>query len=200
MISGKFYPKKHYDQLFFTQKKKFRPTSQNGRFPIWDRTWDPFRESTFFFLKNSTYSYSFLGWNSTGITMSLELLHNYFMITVKCRKNDEKFGFSNFDWDPERMLKWLQQKNSVRHPKMVVFRFWVQTSDPFRESTISFSQNLTYSYSLLGWNLPGITMSLESLHIYFGITVKSRKNDKEFGFFDFCLWSRNNVGIIAPLW
>ena len=38
-------------------------------------------------------------------------------------------------------------------------------------------------------------MSLESLHNYFGITVKSRKNDEKFGFFDFCLSSRNNVGI-----
>ena len=32
VISGKFHPKKHYSQLYFTQKKKFRPTSQNGRF------------------------------------------------------------------------------------------------------------------------------------------------------------------------
>ena len=125
--------------------------------------------------------------------------------------------FSNFDCDPEIMLKWLQhhgnlqwippqktlwstffsrkKKNSVRHPKMVVFRFWDRTWDPFRESKIFFSQNLTYSYSFLGWNLPGITMSLELLHNYFGITVKSRKNDEKFGFFDFCLWSRNNDGI-----
>ena len=28
----------------------------------------------------------------------------------------------------------------------------------------------------LGWNLPGITIVLQSFHIYFGITVKSRKN------------------------
>ena len=69
---------------------------------------------------------------------------------------------------------------------MVVFRFWDRTWDPFRESKMFFSQNLTYSYSFMGWNLPGITMSLESLHNYFGITVKSRKNDEKFGFFDFC--------------
>ena len=54
-------------------------------------------------------------------------------------------------------------------------------------------------YSFLWWNLPGITMSSESLHNYFGITVKSRKNNEKFGFFDFCLWSRNNVGIITTL-
>ena len=58
-----------------------------------DRTWDPFRESKIFFSQNLTYSYSFLGWKLPGITMSLESLHNYIMITVKCRKNDEKFGF-----------------------------------------------------------------------------------------------------------
>ena len=62
-----------------------------------------------------------------------------------------------------------------------------------------FSQNLTYSYSFLGWNLPGITMLLESFHNYFGIEVKSRKNDEKFGFFEFWLWSRNNVEMIATL-
>ena len=34
VISGKFHAKKQYDQLLFPQKKKFRPTSENGRFPI----------------------------------------------------------------------------------------------------------------------------------------------------------------------
>ena len=92
-----------------------------------------------------------------------------------------------------------KKKNSVRHPKMVVFRFWDRTWDPFRESKFSFSQNLTYSYRFLGWNLPGITMSLESLHNYFVITVKSRENNKKFGFFEFCLWSRNKVKMIATL-
>ena len=42
-------------------------------------------------------------------------------------------------------------------------------------------------------------MSLESLYNYFGITVKSRKNDEQFGFFEFWLWSRNNVEMIATL-
>ena len=92
-----------------------------------------------------------------------------------------------------------KKKNSVRHLKMVVFRFWERTWDPFREWKIFFSQNLTYSYTFFGWNLPGITMPLESLHNYFGITVKSTKTDKKISFFDFCLWCRNNVGIIATL-
>ena len=127
--------------------------------------------------------------------------------------------FSNFDCDAEIMMKWLQhhgnlqkispqrtlrstffstkKKNSVRHPKMVVLRFWDRTWGPFRESIIFFSQNLTYSYSFLGWNSPGITMSLESLHNYFVITVESRKNDEKFGFSEFWLWSRNNDEMIA---
>ena len=37
--------------------------------------------------------------------MSLESLHNYLGITVKIRKSDEKFGFSNFDSDREIMFK-----------------------------------------------------------------------------------------------
>ena len=80
---------------------------------------------------------------------------------------------------------------------MVIYRFWARTWDRFRKSKFFFSQNSTYSYSFLGWNLPGITMSLESLHNYFVITVKSRKIDKKFGFFEFWLWCRNNVEMIA---
>ena len=191
-------------------------------FRFWDRTWDPFRESKIFFSQNLTYSYSFLGWNLPGITMSSESLNNYFGITVKSRKNDEKFGFFRLlsvipkeccnncniavisgKLHPKKQYDQLffpqKKKKFVRHPKMVVFRFWDRTGDPFRETKNFFSPNLTYSYSFLGWNLPGITLSLESLHNYFGITLKSRKNDEKFGFFDFCQWSRNNVGITATL-
>ena len=82
---------------------------------------------------------------------------------------------------------------------MVVFRFWDRSWDPFRESKMFFSPNLTYSYSFLRWNLPGITMSLESLHNYFRITLESRKNNEKVGFFEFCVWSRNNVRIVATL-
>ena len=83
---------------------------------------------------------------------------------------------------------------------MLDCRFWDRTWNPFRESKFFFFQNLTYSYSFSGWNLPEITMSLESLDNYFGITVKSRKNDEKFGFVDFCLWCRNDGEIIATLW
>ena len=68
---------------------------------------------------------------------------------------------------------------------MVVFRFWDRTWGPFRESKFLFSQNLTYSYSFSGCNLPAIAMSSESLHNYFGITVKSGKNYEKFGVSNF---------------
>ena len=82
---------------------------------------------------------------------------------------------------------------------MVVCRFWDRTWKHFRESKIFFSQNLTYSYSFLGWNLPRITMSSESLHNCFGITVKSGKNDEKFGFCEFWPWCRNNDEMIVTL-
>ena len=49
MISGKFHPEKYYGQLFFPQKKKIRPTSQNGRFPILRPNLKPLSEIEFFF-------------------------------------------------------------------------------------------------------------------------------------------------------
>ena len=105
VISGKFHAKKHYDQLFFPQKKKISSDIPKWSFSrFWDRTWDPFRESTIFFSQNLTYSYSFLGRNLPGITISLDSLHNYSGITVKSRKNNEKFGFSEF---------WLWSRNNV---------------------------------------------------------------------------------------
>ena len=90
-----------------------------------------------------------------------------------------------------------KKKNSVQHPKIIVFA--ILRRNPRLLSGIDnfFSGILTYSYSFLGWNLPGINMSSELLHNYSGIMVKSRKNDEKFDFFDFCLWSRINVGIIA---
>ena len=223
VISGKFHPKKHYDQFFFSTKKKNsvrHPKMVVFRF--WDRTWDPFRESKIFFSQNLTYSYRFLGWNLPGITMSLEWLHNYFVITVKSRKNGEKLGFFEF---------WLWSRNNVEMiatlrwstvnftPKNTMINFFFhKKKKKFRPTSQNgrfpilrpnlrpllgienfFSQNLTYLYSFLGWNLPGITMAFDSLHNYFGITVKSRKNDEKLGFFEFWLWSRNNVEMIATL-
>ena len=91
-----------------------------------------------------------------------------------------------------RIFLFHKKKNSVRHPKISDFEI-----EPFGNRKTIFFQNLTYCYSFLGWNAPGITKSLESFYNYFGITVKTRKNDEKFGLFDFCLWSRNNVRIIA---
>ena len=128
--------------------------------------------------------------------------------------------FPNFDFDPEIMLKWLQhhgnlqwippqktlwltffsrkKKNPSDIPKWSFSDFKTEPETPFGNRKF-FSQNLTYSYSFLGWSLPEITMSLESLNNYFGITVKSRKNDEKFGVVEFWLWSRNNVEMIATL-
>ena len=190
-------------------------------FRFWYRTWDPFRESKIFFSQNLTYSYRFLGWNLSGITMSLEWLHNYFVITVKSRKNDEKLGFFEFWlWSRNNVemiatLRWstvnftpkntminffFPQKKKIPSdiPKCSFSDFETEPETPFANRNF-FSQKLTYSYSFLGWNLPGITMAFDSLHNYFGITVKSRKNDEKFGFFEFWLWSRNNVEMIARL-
>ena len=97
VISGKFHSENHYGQLFFRKKKKkFRPTSQNGRFPILRPNLRPLSGIEKFFSPNITYSYSFLRWNLPGITMSLKSLNNYFGITSKSRKNDEKFVFFDF--------------------------------------------------------------------------------------------------------
>ena len=163
-----------------------------------------------------------MGWNLPGITMSLVSFHNYVGDTVKSRKNDKKFDFSTFDCDPEIVIEWLQQHDNPRlishkkhydqlffhekkkipsdTSKMSFWRFWDRTWEPFWESKIFFSVNLTYSCTFLRWNLPRITMSLESFHNYFGDTVKSWKNDQKFDFFDFWLWSRNSYWMTATAW
>ena len=46
--------------------------------------------------------------------MSLELFHNYFGITVKNRKNDENFGFSTFERNPEINMELLQNYRNPR--------------------------------------------------------------------------------------
>ena len=92
-----------------------------------------------------------------------------------------------------------KKKKKIRSdtPKMVVLTILRPNLRPYSGIENFFSVNLTYSYSFLGWNLPGITMSLESLHNYFGIPVKTRKNYKKFGFFDFWMWSQYNIKMIA---
>ena len=137
----------------------------------------------------------------------------------KLEKTMKNWVFSTFDCDPEIILKLLQHHGNLqwlspkKHYERVFFHKKKIPSDiakwsfskfetkpeSLRESKIFFSQNLTYSYSFFGWNLPKITMSLESLHNYSGITVKTRKNDEKFGFFEFWMWSRNNVEMIATL-
>ena len=49
-----------------------------------------------------------------------------------------------------------------------------------RSENFFFFSKFNFLGFFFGWNLPGITMSLESLHSYFGITIKSQKNDENF--------------------
>ena len=86
------------------------------------------------------------------------------------------------------------KKTSVRYPQNGRFSdFETETQTLFGNRTFFFTK--FNSYSFFGW--PGITMSVKSLHNYFGITVKSRKNHEKIGFSDFWLWSRNNYEMIA---
>ena len=114
VYSGKFHPKKHYDQLFFQQKQNFVRNPKMEVFLFWDQTCDPFRESKIFFSQNLTYSYIFLGWNLPGIKMAFNSLHNYFGVTVKSAKTMKNSVFSDFDCDPEIMMKWLQHDGNLQ--------------------------------------------------------------------------------------
>ena len=52
VISGKFHAKNTMINFFFQKKKKFRPTSENGRFRDFQTEPEtPFGNRTFFFLK-----------------------------------------------------------------------------------------------------------------------------------------------------
>ena len=54
VISSEFHAEKHYDQIFFHKKKKFRPTTENGRFRDFETEPEtPFGNRTFFFLKSN---------------------------------------------------------------------------------------------------------------------------------------------------
>ena len=82
-------------------------------FRFCDRTWNPFRESKIFFSRNLTYSYSFLG----EIYRGLPCRRNHSIIISRSRSKVEKkmmnSVFSNFDCDPEIILKWLQHHGNV---------------------------------------------------------------------------------------
>ena len=63
-----------------------------------------------------------------------------------------------------------------------------------------FSSKFNLLYSFLGWNLPRITMSLESLHNYFGIKVKKRWTIRFFRILTvipkYC-WNDCNITVIS---
>ena len=54
-------PRKTLWSTFFSTKKKIRPTSQNGRFPILRPNLKPLSGIVIFFSQNLTYLYSLLG-------------------------------------------------------------------------------------------------------------------------------------------
>ena len=126
---------------FFSRKKKFRQTSQNGRVPILRPNLSPISEIENFFFSKFNLLVVFWG----EIYQELPCRYNHYIIISWSRSKLEKTmknsDFSNFDYDPEIMLKWLQhhgnlqwippqktlwstffskKKNSVRHPKIVV--------------------------------------------------------------------------------
>ena len=150
---------KHYIQLFFPQKKKISPGIPKWSFIDFDIEPEaPFGNRKFFFLKILLTRIVF--W--VEIYRELPCRQNHYIIISGSRSKLEKTmknsDFSNFDCNPEIMLKRLQfhgtlqwmppqetlystfvstkKKNFVRHPKMVVYGFWDRTWDPFRESKI----------------------------------------------------------------
>ena len=103
--------KKLWWTFFSIKKKKIRPTSRNGRFPILRLNLRPLSGIKNFFSQNLTYSYSFLGWNLPGITMSSESLHNS---RSKVGKTMKKWVFSTLVCDPEIMLEQLQHHRNLQ--------------------------------------------------------------------------------------
>ena len=108
VISGKFHAKKHYDQLFFPKKKKkkFRPTSQNGRFRDFETEPETlFGNRRLFFLKIQLTRIVFWG----EIDRELPCRWNRNIIISGSRSKVEKTMkisvFSNLDCDPEIMLE-----------------------------------------------------------------------------------------------
>ena len=212
-------PQKTLWSTFFSRKKKI--PSDIPKWSFFDfktETESPFGNRKFF-PQNLTYSYSFSGWNSPGITMYLESLDNFFGITVKSRKNDENFScFELWLWSRNNveMIDTLRESPVNFIHKNTMVNFFFHKKKKFCSTSLNggfpilrpnlrllsgienfFSQNLACWYSFLAWNLPGITMFSESLNNYFRITVKSRKNNEKFGFFEFWLWHRNNDEMIA---
>ena len=113
VMSGKFHAKKHYDHLFLPQKKKFRPTSQNGRFPILRPNLRPLSGIENFFSQNLT-CIVFQG----EIYRELPCRWNHYIIISWSRSKVEKTmknsDFSSFDYDPAIMLKWLQHHGNLQ--------------------------------------------------------------------------------------
>ena len=110
-------PRKTIQSTFFPWKKKFlSKTPKIVVLAILRPNLRPLLGIENFFSVNLTYSYTFLGWNLTGITMYLESLHNYFRIPVKTRKTIKNLVFPTLAGIPEKGSpeKWSPEKWSPR--------------------------------------------------------------------------------------
>ena len=143
-------PRKTLWSTFFSKKKKIPSDIPKWSFIDFEiEPTTPFGNRKFFFLKISLTRIVFWG----EIYRELPCRWDQYIIIMGSRSKIEKTMknsvFSNFDCDTEIMLKWLQdhgnlqwlspqktlglpffpekKKNSVRHPKMVVYRFWDRT-------------------------------------------------------------------------
>ena len=84
-ISGKFHAKKQYDQFFFPQKKKFRPTSENGRFRDFETEPEtPFGNQQFLLFSKFNLLVQFFGEKFTGY------YHDVRIITLLFRDHGQK--------------------------------------------------------------------------------------------------------------
>ena len=104
-----------YSNFFPTKKKNFVRHPKMVVYGIWDRTWDPFRESKIFFFLKILFT-RIVSWGK--IYRELPCRRNHYIIISGSRSKVEKTmknsDLSNFDCVPEIMLKWLQHHGNLQ--------------------------------------------------------------------------------------
>ena len=168
-------PQKHYIQLFFPQKKKISPDIPKWSFMVFETEPEtPFGNRKFFFLKILLTRIVFWG----EIYRELPCRRNHYIIISGSRSKVEKTmkssDFSNYDCDPEIMLKWLQHHGNLQwilpqktlwstcFPEKKKFRqisqngrFPILTLNPFRESKFFFFSKFNLLVSFFGVKYTG---------------------------------------------
>ena len=101
--------------FFFPQNKKFRPTSHNGRFPILRPNLRPLSGIENIFSRNLVTRRAF--WGKIYWELSWRWIHCIIISgsRSKVEKTMKNSVFSNFDCDPEIMMKWLQHHGNLRY-------------------------------------------------------------------------------------